>query len=268
MRSFAALAAAAALAGLSNADLTHSEKAAELMSANTKLAAAGFSCANLKPHLNKQDCEYMSKIGIHGQGENSLKPNGKAWIGTQGPYTFKFTNNAIHPAARPVTLILWTWENSQDYQAMCVNVRSPKISVSLPRPGDSITISLAENVTGAFASLDGHETKLNNVGQVDNTWGEFNTAGNWATVDVSREVNSKGHAMDIRASNGCVSNLVTCVFTCKDPNVHSCGTAGSYHLQNCGGSNPGAHTDNGGADGGCGGWGGSKHLDVLLRWAK
>ncbi|KAJ4151623.1 hypothetical protein LMH87_012313 [Akanthomyces muscarius] len=266
MRAFAAIAAVAALVGFTNADLTHSEMAND--TSVSTLAAGGFSCAKLKPHLNKADCEYMSKIGIRGQGENALSPNGKAWIGTQGPYTFKFTNNAIHPAARPVTLILWTWQNAQDYQAMCVNVRAPKISVSLPRPGDSITISLAAGVTGAFASLDGHETRLNNVGQVDNTWGEFNT-GSYATFDVSREVNSKGHAMDIRGSNGCVSNLVTCVFKCKDANARTCGAAGSYHLVNCGGKNPGAHTDNGGADGGCGGWGsGRKHLDVLLRWAK
>lgn len=211
----------------------------------------------------------MSKIGMAGQGQNSLSPNGKAWIGTQGPYTFKFTNNAIHPHAEPVTLILWTWEHAGDYQAMCVNVRAPKISVSLPKPGDSITISLAEGVTGAFASLDGHSTTLNQYGQVHNTWGEFNTRGSGATFDISREVHSKGHAMDIRGSNGCLSNLKTCVFLCKDPNAKSCGKAGDYHIVNCGGGNPGAHSENGGADGGCSGWGNhGKHLDVLLRIAK
>lgn len=206
----------------------------------------------------------MARIGMAGQGINSLRPNGKAWIGNQGPNTFKFTNTASHPSPVPVTLVLWTWENDGDYQAMCVNVRRPKVTVSLPKVGDSIVVSVANNVVGGFAALNGHNTILNNVGQVFNTWGEFNTKAG-GTVDVSREVNTHGNVMSIHASNGCQSDMGKCVFLCNNQKLDHCGEAHTYHLSNCGGNNPGAHTDNGGADGGCSGWKGrGNHLNVNL----
>ncbi|KAJ3490201.1 hypothetical protein NLG97_g5828 [Lecanicillium saksenae] len=265
------LAALSAFAGLSSAGMLPIYMANEtdvsvgaLANVDAAAAAAAFGCGKLQPHLNKADCEHMAKIGMAGQGINSLKPNGKAWIGGGGPNTFKFTNRATHPSAVPVTVVLWAWNGDRDYQAMCVNVRRPYITVSLPKPGDSIVISVANNVVGGFAALNNHATILSNAGLVYNTWGEFNTKGD-STVDVSREVNTRGNVMSIRASNGCVSNMSKCVFLCKNGGVDHCGDAGSYHLTNCGPPNPGAHTDNGGADGGCSGWGNhGKHLDVDL----
>lgn len=206
----------------------------------------------------------MARIGMAGMGINSERPNGKAWIGGGGPNTFKFTNTASHPSAVPVTLVMWTWNNEKDYQSMCVNVRRPTVTVSLPKPGDSVVVSVANGVTGGFAALNGHATTLNNVGQVYNTWGEFNTKGG-GTVDISREVNTRGNVMTIRASNGCESNMSKCVFLCKNTNVDHCGDAGTYHLTNCGKGNPGAHTDNGGADGGCSEWSNrGGHLEIGL----
>ena len=115
----------------------------------------------------------MSAIGIVDQGVNSLGNNGRAWIGTDGPYTFTFHNQATNPSPVPVTLILWLFENAQDYQSMFVNVRRPYISVSLPNIGDSVTISLAASQIGAFAALNAEVSVLNQYGQVSNTWGEF-----------------------------------------------------------------------------------------------
>ncbi len=206
----------------------------------------------------------MSKIGMAGQGINSLQSNNKAWIGGGGPNTFKFTNRATKPSPVPVTLVLWLFENDSDYQAMCVNVRRPYITVSLPNIGDSIVVSVANNVIGGFAALNNHATFLSNAGLVYNTWGEFNTlSGN--TVDVSREVNPHGNVMSIKANNGCEANFSKCVFLCKQSGLDHCGDAGSYHLVNCGGSNPGAHSNNDGTQGGCSYWGGKgSHLDVDL----
>lgn len=49
----------------------------------------------------------MSKIGMAGQGIDSLQHNNRAWIGGGGPNTFRFTNRAANPSPVPVTLVLW-----------------------------------------------------------------------------------------------------------------------------------------------------------------
>ncbi|TQW11831.1 hypothetical protein IF2G_00562 [Cordyceps javanica] len=257
------LATSSTLAGLSTAGMANETDTSISVLGNVK-AATFFGCEKLQPHLNKADCEHMSKIGMAGQGINSLQPNGKAWIGSDGPNTFTFTNRAGSPSPVPVTVVLWAWERDQDYQAMCVNVRRPYITVSLPNAGDDVVVSLADDVVGGFAALENHATALSFAGLVDNTWGEFNTKGD-STVDVSREVNARGSAMSIRASNGCVSNMSECVFVCKNSGADWCGDKDTYQLTNCGHANPGAHTDNDGADGGCSGWGSKgKHLDIDL----
>ncbi|OAA60683.1 hypothetical protein ISF_05722 [Cordyceps fumosorosea ARSEF 2679] len=185
-------------------------------------AAAAFGCGKLQPHLDKADCEHTARIGMAGQGINSLRPNGKAWIGSGGPNTFKFTNRATtHPSPVPVTLVLWAWDHDRDYQAIVV-------------------VLVADGVVSGFAALNNHATVLSGAGLVYNTWGEFNTEGA-GTVDVSREVNARGNAMSIRASNGCESNMGKCVFVCKNGGVGHCGDAGSYHLTNCGPANRAAH---------------------------
>jgi hypothetical protein len=188
-----------------------------------------------------------------GQGINARSPNGNVWIGNDGPNRFTFTNRASSPSPVSVTLILWD-QAPGDYQASFMNVRRPKISYSLPNVGDSVTVSLANGVSGGWAALTDHATTLSQYGQISNTWGEF-TTGNSATVDVSRLVNMGGNKMSIKVSTGCVSNMNTCVFTCKSGNT--CGTSGSYDLTNCAnGSQPGASYGvwDGNPSGGCQGW--------------
>lgn len=56
------------------------------------------------------------------------------------------------------------------------------------------------------------DTSLVN-GQIANTWGEFSFNGQYATFDVSREVNMNGHGMNIVGSI-CHSDMGTCAFQC------------------------------------------------------
>jgi hypothetical protein len=211
-----------------------------------------FPCDKLVPHLSKADCEHMSRIGVSGQGINSQTPNDNAWIGDQGPFTLRFTSTSN----KPLNLVLWTWEHDDDYESSSVNVRRPKISVSLPKKGDGITVSVASGITGGFSTLNDQTTKLNNYGQVLNTWGEFTTnSGRDLAFDVSREVNMSGNTIFATSSTGCVASTSKCVFTCKDSNAISCGETGTYHIVDCSGGNPGAHTENGGTEGGCSGLG-------------
>ncbi|KAH6871417.1 hypothetical protein B0T10DRAFT_450427 [Thelonectria olida] len=222
-----------------------------------------FSCNNLVTGLNSGDCQWMSTIGMAGQGTNAVSNNGNIWIGGDGPNTFTFTNQASSPSNVPVTLILWD-NPPNDYQSSFMNVRTPKISYSLPNVGNSVTISLANGVSGGWAALNNHATTISQYGQIYNTWGEF-TTGSYATVDVSRLVNMGGNTMSVKVSTGCVSNMNTCVFTCYNGNT--CGTSGSYQLVNCAaGSQPGASYGmyDGNPSGGCQGWSNGGHLDISL----
>lgn len=206
----------------------------------------------------------MSNIGMAGQGDNAVSNNGNIWIGGDGPNTFTFTNQATSPSPVPVILILWDMP-AGDYQSSFMNVRRSKISYSLPNIGDSVTISLANGVSGGWAALNNHATTLSQWGQIYNTWGEF-TSGAYATVDVSREVNMGGNVMSIRTSGGCTSNMNTCVFTCKN-GQNTCGDSGTYQLENCAaGSQPGASYGlyDGNPSGGCQGWSNGGHLDISL----
>jgi len=169
----------------------------------------------------------MSQIGIAGMGQNSGGNNGRVWIGNDGPATFTFHNRS------PVGIILLTWDmyGSTDYQAMCLNVRTPRLSWSIPA-GGSVTVSAANQISGGWSALYDHKTILNNVGQVWNTWGEF-TTGDYGVVDISREVHMGGNPMDaVIQPTGCVSNFDRCVFVCTN-GADTCGAAGTYDLQNC-----------------------------------
>lgn len=233
--------------------------------ADAAVAAAAFNCDKRVARLSKSDCTYLKSKGFTDQGVNAVKAAGKAWIGNDGPYTFKFTNQASKPAVG-VILVLWLMNGEKDYGASFVNARRPRITVSLPKPGDSVVISVAANQIGGWAAITGHATGLSRFGQVSNTWGEFNTKKNGNTFDVSREVNMKGNGMHIRAGNGCVADMGTCVFKCVN-GANSCGNAGEYKIFNCQAPNPGAQHANDGANGGCSGWGnsGRGHLDVDLK---
>jgi hypothetical protein len=219
----------------------------------------GLECSSLSFGLSDEDCLHMSNIGMAGQGDNAASPTGNIWIGDDGPNTLNFTNQS----GGPITVIVWDAPLS-NYVASFVNVRQPKISYSLPSTGNWVSVSVENGVSGGWSALVNGQTQLSQYGQIDNTWGEF-TTGNYATVDISREVNMSGTQMSARTSGGCISDMDTCVFVCKSGNT--CGEAGSYTLQNCQpGSQPGAtygEVENN-PTGGCQGWSNGGHIDISL----
>ncbi|KAB5576593.1 hypothetical protein GE09DRAFT_1170177 [Coniochaeta sp. 2T2.1] len=217
-------------------------------------AAASFSCSSPVSGLSASDCNYMSQIGMAGQGTNARSNNGNIWIGSDGPNKFVYTNRANTP------IILIVWDNPpNDYQSSFMNVRKSKISYSLAA-GASVTVSMANGVSGGWSALYNHKTTLSQYGQIYNTWGEF-TTGNYATVDISREVNMGGNTMDAKVSTSCTTNMNTCAFVCKSGNT--CGTSGSYDLINCSGKNAAYGLYNGNPSGGCQGWSnGSGRIDA------
>ncbi|KAH7025878.1 uncharacterized protein B0I36DRAFT_365527 [Microdochium trichocladiopsis] len=229
-----------------------------------EISAASFSCGSLASGLSKADCDHMSNIGMAGQGVNSKSSSGKIWIGTDGANQFIFKNTGAGP---PLTVIVWDFP-AGDYEASFMNVRKPKIAYSLPNVGDSVTVSVGNGVSGAFSFLANHKTVLSQYGQIYNTWGEF-TTGDYATVDVSRLVNTRGNPINIKVQkNGCVSNMDKCVFQCKNSALTFCGESGSYNLVNCeNGSQSGASKgtwDGINPEGGCQGWSNGGKLEIGL----
>lgn len=226
------------------------------------ISKRGFNCGNPVWGLNRADCQHMSDIGFGSQGKNDRGNNGLIWIGNDGPNKFHFTNRATEGGDASVTVVVW-YAKPYDYESSFVNVRQPYITYSLEHPGDSVTISVANGVSGAFAALN-HRITILRDGQVYNTWGEF-TTGNYATVDVSREPNMGGNRMEIHTGGGCTSNMDRCVFKCKNGN--RCGAKDSYYLQNCEpgsqGGNPHIGYYDGQPSGGCGGFenGGDVYVD-------
>lgn len=207
------------------------------------------------------DCQYMSSIEMAGVGINAAESNGNIWIGEDGPNTFTFTNNADPPA--PVTLVMW--DNPEgDFGSSFMNDRIPKITYSLEAAGDSVTISLENGVSGGWSGLYNRMTTLSAYGQIYNTWGEF-TTGDYATVDVSREVNMSGNTMSVSVETGCKADMDNCSFQCKD-GANECGDPGTYDLLNCSpDTNPNAATgtvDGVNPEGGCMGWDNGGHLDI------
>ncbi|KAH8912734.1 hypothetical protein BR93DRAFT_906072 [Coniochaeta sp. PMI_546] len=219
------------------------------------LSTASFSCSSPVSGLSASDCNYMSQIGMAGQGLNARSNNGHIWVGSDGPNTFTFYNRAS-PA---VGVILVLWDNPpNDYQSSFMNVRTPKVSWSIPA-GGSVTVSIANGVSGAWSALYAHKTILSQYGQIYNTWGEF-TTGNSATVDISREIHMAGNSIDAKVSTGCTANMNTCASVCKSGDT--CGTSGSYDLIGCTGKNAAYGLYNGNPSGGCQGWSNGGHIDA------
>ncbi|KAK3384874.1 hypothetical protein B0H63DRAFT_172621 [Podospora didyma] len=225
-----------------------------------------FSCDFPAPGLLAEDCDYMSAIGMKGQGVNNQTNNGRIWTGTDGPNLFTFVN-AAQPGDddRSVILIVWYMAPTDGYQASFMNARVPDISYSLPKRGDAITISMANGVAGGWSALYNHKTKLSAYGQINNTFGEFST-GDYATIDISRLVNMAGDAMTVEVPGGCVSDMTRCVYVCNSPAVNSCGDAGTYDLLKCDGFNAVQHKDpsSGEPTGGCQGWSFGGQIKVFL----
>ena len=218
-------------------------------------------CTSLVEGVSFDDCQRMADIGMAGIGENIFGGNGHIWIGDDGPNTFTFTNQGSEPT------ILVLWDNPLgDYESSFMNVRTPKVSYSLPNLGDSVTVSLENGISGGWSTLTGLSTTLSTWGQIYNTWGEF-TTGDWATVNVSRLVNMGGDGMSISVATGCRTNMDTCSFHCKG-GANECGDSGSYDLVNCDpNTNPFASIgtwDGINPEGGCQGWSNGGHLDISL----
>jgi len=179
-------------------------------------------------------------------GLNAVATGASAWIGTDGPYTNTFTNNA----GEDIILVIWGPAGSW------VNVNVPLITLSLAS-GAVETISFAEGLSGAWSAIYSDTETVD--GQVSNTWGEFTFTGE-GVVDVSREVNMNGHNMIINGPD-CTSDMDTCVFVCTEGTT--CLT--NYALLNCdNGSQGGAQygTYGGFPSGGCG-W--NQALTVALE---
>ena len=156
-------------------------------------------------------------------------------------------------------LVIWNSATGYD-SSFLVNPAVPAALVTASiASGDSLSVSFAPGVSGAFAAVYASSTR-NWVGQINETWGEytFNPTG---VLDVSRLVNMFGHNMEIVVptpeadySGGCTSNMDDlCVFMCTDPSVTTCFDTG-VELVGCT-SQPGAQSGNlyGAPEGGCGG---------------
>ncbi|KAK3486703.1 uncharacterized protein B0T23DRAFT_415303 [Neurospora hispaniola] len=223
-----------------------------------------YNCASPVPGLSPPDCTYLSTIGVISQGQNALSAaSGTAgiYLGTNGPNTFSFINGASVP------LILVVWYNPvEDAQSSFMDARTPKITYSLPTQGNAVVVSIDNEVPGGWSTLYNYTTTLTEYGQVNNTFGEFNT-GSFATTDVSRLVNMQGHPMTVVVrGSGCRSDMQTCVYTCSEPGAVTCGRQRSYRLENCQGQ-PGAvvsNDANGNPTGGCQGWSNGGHVDVIF----
>ncbi|KAL1641270.1 hypothetical protein SLS58_006172 [Diplodia intermedia] len=190
-------------------------------------------------------------LGLIAIGKNALSSaDAQVWVGDDGDYTNEYSNQSDED----IVLVVWgpaaSWVNTQD----------PLVTISLPA-GTNKTLSFANGASGAWAAVY-EDTSLVN-GQISETWGEY-TFGEWGCVDVSREVNMKGHNMSIDTGN-CISDMETCVFQCKD-GAESCWQ--EYELLNCeNGSQEGATygTFDGAPTGGCGNMGSSATVKTILH---
>jgi len=189
-----------------------------------------------------QEAELLA-FGVIAAGLNAVTDTEDVWIGDDGDYTMDITNNREDP----LYLVAWGPEGSW------INANVPLVTLYVPS-GGSKTLSFKNGASGALSALGNGISLVN--GQVSNTWIEY-TMQNDGVFDVSREVNMKGHNVEVVGPE-CTSNMTTCVFQCTDTSVTSCEY--DYELLNCAtGSQSGAQfgTYDGAASGGCGGLGSS-----------
>jgi len=171
-------------------------------------------------------------------GQNAVSNNGQAWIGLDGDFVEEIINSA------GVSIIFVCWGADSSW----LNAQEPLITHSIPA-GQKITVSFAAGAVGAFAAVYPGSKLVN--GQLAESWREYNF-GDWATVDVSREVNMDGREISTTTPTGCVTSFEKCVFVCAAEGVISC--MEDYTLLNCqAGSQPGAQsgTFDGADSGGC-----------------
>ncbi|RMZ82781.1 hypothetical protein DV738_g1649, partial [Chaetothyriales sp. CBS 135597] len=195
------------------------------------------------------DIAQLITLGISKIGINSYEKTTNAWIGDDGDYTNVFENTS----GENLILVLWgvagSWVGG-------LSPIQPLITYSLG-PSEKVTISFADGASGGWAGLYS-DTTLSN-GQIFNTWGEYTFNSDYSTVDVSREPNMNGNNMTI-VTPGCVSDMNTCVFVCKDGAI-SCWL--DYELINCDASNGGG-SDEAAKNGGCNGITAGSQLKTYL----
>jgi hypothetical protein len=193
-----------------------------------------------KRGLVDRDLSILSTLGALA-GVNSYTRTSNVWIGTDGDYTTEFTNES----GQDVILVCWGPAGSW------INAVAPLVTTSMAS-GTTAVLSFAEGASGSCSGVYPDTTMVN--GQISNTWFEFTFADPWSTVDVSRLVNMAGKDMTVLTPGGCVSDMDTCVFTCKNGEL-SCWQ--DYQLINCSAENGGGKGQDaslGGADsGGCNG---------------
>ena len=227
---------------------------ASAVPATPRIAARGFDCSSPAAGLSASDCQYLSQIGFASQGINPVGNNGQIWIGDDGPNTFTFYS----PNA---DVILVLWDQSAGYASSFVTGTQTVLTYSIAQ-GESVTISLANGISGAWTGLYNQATGISWVGQVDNTWAEF-TTGAYATVDITREVNMNGNELVAKVSTGCEANNNQCAFICNDG--VTCGDSGTYSLINCDSQPFGSVGESwGNPSGGCGGWSDGGHIDAYF----
>lgn len=209
------------------------------------------TCESAHEGIAKQDCIWLAKQGMVALGVNDFIPNGRIWIGSQGPNTFKITNENNQPA----TVVVW---HHYDYTSSFVKTKQPIITYSLNHE-ESVTISMENAISGAWSFMTRNRTVFNEWGQVFNTIGEF-TSGKDATVDISRLVNMNGESMTVVTQSGCLANMDKCAFKCIVGN--SCWEPNTYELD-AGCENFG-HDSNNQPSGGCKGWNDGGHVDVII----
>lgn len=204
-------------------------------------APISVSTAYSSSYITSSDSDRLIQMGFAAIGINDIGPTTDVWIGDTGAYVNRFTNGS----GEDLILVIW------GPGASWVNVYQPLVTISLS-VGISIVISFASGAIGAWSAI--YSDTVISKGLISNTWGEY-TMSPAGVVDISRELNMAGHAMQIIGPE-CTCDMNTCVFICRSGQV-VCET--DYALLNCAiGSQPGAQyglDSEGEPSGGCGGIG-------------
>lgn len=133
------------------------------------------SCSSLVGGLLREDCSWLASIGVYSQGINSYSNNGIIWIGSDGPNLFHLGNTG----STPITAVVWHQPTVPiDYKATFMAARQPYVTISIAA-GKTVTISVANGISGAMAGVKRGKTALTQWGQIDQTWMEFSTESGW-----------------------------------------------------------------------------------------
>jgi len=221
-----------------SASTTVASASAAATASPTAGSAPAASSAPASSSSSTVSLDKLNTLGFKALGLNANSNNGQCWLGSDGPNVNTIKNNA------GVDIIVVVWGTSGYSASFMTSGIAPLITTGLSS-GSSTTISCAD-ISGGIAAVY-PDTILSPYGQIQNTWVEY-TYGQWGTVDISKEVTMSGHPVSC-GNTHCMSDMSTCVFVCNG-GANTCGTAGSYTLQNCGPQN-GGQSDTAAMNGGC-----------------